>query len=90
MLFVVAPLYALYNIVIFIFSIVFSNHGLPSNSSQTTFESATLAQNLLLLLFYSAVAFAILFLSVNRQNWNPQGATMQPSTYHFYFTNLQE
>jgi hypothetical protein len=90
MLFVVAPLYALYNIVTFIFSIVFSNHGLPPNSSQTTIESATLAQNLLLLLFYSTVAFAILFLSANRQNWNAQGETMQPSTYHFHFTNSQE
>ncbi|KIM71419.1 hypothetical protein PILCRDRAFT_830340 [Piloderma croceum F 1598] len=78
MLFVVAPLYAFYNIVTFIFSIVFSNHGLPPNSSQTTIESATLAQNLLLLLFYFAVAFAILFLSINRKNWNAQGGTMHP------------
>lgn len=79
MLFVVAPFYSIYNIVTFIFTIVFSNHGLPIDSSLTTIESATLAQNLLLLLFYFAVAFALLFISINRENWSGQGGTMQPS-----------
>jgi len=80
MLYVVAPLYAAYNLFTFIFTIVFSNRGLPLTSSQTTFESATFAYNLLLLLSYFAVAFMLLFMTVNRSNWNIQGGTVQPTT----------
>jgi len=79
MLYVVAPLYAAYNLFTFIFTIVFSNHGLPPTSSLTTFEGAALADNLLLLLSYSAVAFTLLFMSIKQANWNIQGGTVQPT-----------
>jgi hypothetical protein len=85
MLYVVAPLYAFYNLLTFIFTIVFSDHGLPYTSSASTFESATLANNLLLLLSYFSVAFALLFLSINRANWNIGGAA-QPGTLPFYIS----
>jgi len=77
MLYVVAPLYAFYNLLTFIFTIVFSNHGLPYTSSQLTFEKATLANNLLLLLSYFLVALALILMSINRTNWNV-GGTAQP------------
>lgn len=86
MFYAVAPLYAAYNLFTFIFTIVFSNHGLPATSSQAAFEAATLAQNLLLLGSYFVVAFVLIFMS-NRTNWIIQGGTVQPSTVYLS-TNL--
>lgn len=77
MLYVIVPLYAAYNLFTFIFTIVFSDHGLPYDSSLTKVESATLANNILLLLSYFAVALALLVLSINRVSWNI-GGTAQP------------
>jgi hypothetical protein len=81
MLYIVAPLYAAYNLFVFIFTIVFSDKGLKSTASDTAWEGATLAQNMLLLLFYFATALAILFLSVNKANWDLQGGAGQPGMF---------
>lgn len=82
MLYAVTPLYAAYNLFTFIFTIVFSNRGLPPTSSQTTFESAVLANNILLLLSYFAVAFSLVFMTINRTNWNIGGGNVQPTQQH--------
>jgi len=82
MLDVIAPLYATYCLLKFIFLIVFSPHGLPSTASQITYEGAVLANNLLLSSCYCAIVFSLLFLSVNQQNWNVRGGTTQPCSLH--------
>jgi len=82
MLYAVVPLYAAYTLFTFIFTIVFSDSGLPNTSSQTTLESATVANNLLLLSSYFAVAFTLVLMSVNRDSWNIQGGTGQPGMFH--------
>jgi len=79
MLYVVAPLYALYTLFTLIFTIVFSERGLPATITQTTYEGAILAMNLLLLLSYFAVAFALVLMSISRANWDIPGATVQPT-----------
>jgi len=82
MLYAVVPLYAAYTLFTFIFTIVFSDSGLPNTSSQTTLESATVANNLLLLSSYFAVSFMLVLMSANRANWNIQGGTVQPGMSH--------
>jgi len=82
MLFVVIPLYTAYTLSTLIFTIVFSDSGLPNTSSQTTLESATVANNLLLLSSYFAVSFMLVLMSANRANWNIQGGTVQPGMSH--------
>jgi hypothetical protein len=82
MLYVVTPFYVTYILFTFIFTIVFSESGLPNTSSQTTWEDATLANNLLLLSSYFAVCFTLVLMSANRANWNIQGGTVQPGMPH--------
>jgi len=79
MLYVVVPLYALLNLFFMIFTIVFSDKGVPF-SSITSYEGALLANNLLLLLFSFAVITALLFLAGNHANWVVQGGVVQPDT----------
>ena len=81
MLNVIVPLYAIYCLLKFIFLIVFSSHGLPPTSSQIIYEGAVFANNLLLSTCYCAIAFSMLYLSLNQQNWNVRGGTTQLCSY---------
>ena len=79
MLYAVCPLYAAYNLSTIAFDIALSDRLLPPASrSQTTYEAVTLANNLALLLLYLAVAFILIFMSINQKSWN---ITVQPSMF---------
>jgi hypothetical protein len=75
----------MYNLFILVFLILLS----PSVAT-ITLEVAVLVNNLLMLMSYSAVAFALLFLSVNKENWNVKGGTVPLSPFTFYFSKSQD
>jgi hypothetical protein len=79
MLYAICPLYAAYNLSTIAFAIALSDRFLPPASrSQTTYEAVTLANNLVLLLSHFAVAFTLVFMSVNKKNWK---IMVQPSMF---------
>jgi hypothetical protein len=83
MLYVVNSLYAIYNLFNFVFLILLSNNG-PFFLGPAAFDIATLVKNALMLLAYFAVAFALLFLSVNQGNWKVGGGAVQPCSFKYF------
>jgi hypothetical protein len=70
LLFIVNPFYSLLNLCgSFIFTIVFSDSGIPV-SQDTEYRTALLASNVLIQLFYIATASALLFMSMRNADWN--------------------
>ena len=80
MLYIVTPLYAVYILFTLIFLIVSSKR---LELDTIGYNGAVFASNLLLQLSYFAVAFSVLSLSVNREKWDVNGGTIQPSLFSF-------
>ncbi|KAJ7164929.1 hypothetical protein C8R46DRAFT_300965 [Mycena filopes] len=73
MLYALVPLYSLLSLLLMIFTIVFSTSGLPPTASATAFESASLADELLVTLLSFAVIVVILVLSIRKVDWTHDG-----------------
>ncbi|KAJ7177996.1 hypothetical protein C8R46DRAFT_1212720 [Mycena filopes] len=73
MLYAVLPLYSLLSLLLMIFTIVFSTSGIPPTASATAFESASLADELLVTLLSFAVIVVILVLSIRKVDWTHDG-----------------
>lgn len=70
MLYALSPLYLAYNVFTVAFAVALSDRVLPpATRSQTTYEAVTLAYDLLMLFFF-AISFTLVFMSVNSKNWN--------------------
>ncbi|KAJ7253074.1 hypothetical protein B0H12DRAFT_603284 [Mycena haematopus] len=77
MLYVLVPLYSLFCLFLMIFTILFSPSGLSDSSGPTAFESADLADSILVTGTSIAILFFILALSLNKQSWNPTASSKQ-------------
>jgi len=86
MLYVVTPLYTIYSLFTLGLMVIFSNNGLLPFTKQNTLEAATLTNNGLLLSAYFAVAFALVLISVNRNNWKIGGGCIVQSRTSLVFT----
>ncbi|KAJ7057025.1 hypothetical protein C8F01DRAFT_1372337 [Mycena amicta] len=77
MLYAIVPLYCFMSLFTMIFVIVFSPHGLPDSASLSAFESADLANALLITLCSIAIIVVILVMGVKRAWWGADGVKQQ-------------
>ncbi|KAJ6588389.1 hypothetical protein B0H19DRAFT_205148 [Mycena capillaripes] len=83
MLYAVVPFYCIFNLSVMIFTIVFSPSGISSSASPTVFEAADLADSLFNPGIPIVILFFILFLSVNKMWWNPNGVGQPPKQQYW-------
>ncbi|KAJ7216629.1 hypothetical protein GGX14DRAFT_696363 [Mycena pura] len=74
MLYAVVPLYCIMSLLIMIFTILFSPSGLPQTDSRSTFESASLANNLLVNGLFIVIVGIILVAGVKKAWWGTNDA----------------
>lgn len=86
MLYIITPLYAVYILFTLIFLIVWSRPFVVYSTNGH--NGVVFASNLLIQLSYFAVAFSVLSLSVNREKWDVNGGTIQPSLFSFHPSQL--
>ncbi|KAJ6511290.1 hypothetical protein C8R47DRAFT_729566 [Mycena vitilis] len=84
MLYAVVPLYSVLCLFYMIFTIVFSPSGIPSSATRATFEGADIADSLLITGFTITIMFMVLFLSVKKAYWNPNGIGQPPKQQQYW------
>ncbi|KAJ7135361.1 hypothetical protein C8R43DRAFT_955909 [Mycena crocata] len=83
----VVPLYSLLSLVFMIFTIMFSDDGLPRSAGIAVFEGASLANTLLATSLILSIVVVILTMSIRKSNWTVGG--VEPPKQQYYVPQPQ-